>query len=335
MAVTSHDVARYAGVSQATVSRALRGAPGISAKTVERVQRAARELAYVPNDAARSLSTSKSRTIGVVAAELTNPFYPELIQPIRNELDRKGYRTLLIPDSSESPAAVDRLVDGTLDGVLITTALASSHLPLDLAARKVPFALLNRDVTGIVADSCTIDNRSGGGLVAELLADLGHHRIAAIFGPEETSTSRDRERGFRDGLNDKGIPLRSGLVRHGAFSYATGYSASLDLLAQAEPPTAVFCGNDVIAFGACNAVAALGLKSGNDITIIGFDDISMAAWELLNLTTIHCDLTAMAQHAVRLLTQRIADPDRATERVVLDPTIVLRGSHHRVSGVSA
>ena len=304
--------------------------PGIAKETLERVQRAAAELEYVASEAGRSLSTRQTRTIGIVAAELTNPFYPELIEPMRAELQRSGYRALLIPDSSDSPLEFERLADGSLDGVVITTASIGSHLPEFLSARRIPFVLVNREIGSQVADTCVVDNRSGALEAARLLAELGHRRIGAIFGPTQTSTGRERELGLREGLHGFQIQLPSTLVRHGPFSYETGFTATQSLLASKTRPTAIFCGNDVIALGACNAAAANGFVLGHDITIVGFDDIAMASWHMFQITTLRCDRREMAIRAVEMLMRRIAEPGRPFERVLLKPTLVLRATHCRV-----
>lgn len=327
MPITSHDIARAAGVSQGTVSRALRGEPGVSESTRERIRRIAEAMAYVPSEAGRSLSTRSTRRIGVVAAELTNPFYPQLLEPLQDRLDQAGYRTLLIADRGERPVEIGRLVDGSLDGVVLTTTAIGSRLPHELELRGIPYVLVNREVDGVRADSCSVDNRGGAIEVAHLLAGLGHDDVAMIAGPEDTSTGRDREAGFRYGLSEHGLPLRRSAVYRGAFSYATGRSGMLRLLDGPAPPTAVFCANDVIAMGACNAAAACGVRLPTDLTIVGFDDIAMASWDLFQLTTVHSALSVMAQTAVRLLLERIRNPRRDPERVVLRPTLVLRATH--------
>jgi LacI family transcriptional regulator len=325
--ITSHDVAKLAGVSQSTVSRALRGLPGISEKTRAQIQRAAEMLAYVPSEAGRSLSTRRTRAIGIVAAELTNPFFPELVEPMRVEFERLGYRVLLIPDSSEHPLEIDRLADGTLDGVILTTVMLGSQLPHRLAARHIPFVLANREIDGIDADTVVLDNPLGGRLVASLLADLGHVNVAAILGPADTNVGRDRGIGFQQGLSDRGIALRPDKVRTGPFTYLAGHQATTELLTAADPPTAIFCGNDVIAFGACNAAAALGLIPGRDITIVGFDNIEMSDWDLLRITTVNGDMEGMAKKAAGLLVRRIDSPGTTPERIILTPKLILRGTH--------
>lgn len=327
MAATSHDVARMASVSQSTVSRALRGEPGMSAATRERIERAARTLSYVPMETGRSLATRATRRIGVVSAELTNPFYPELVEPLRAQLDRRGYRILLIPDSRAAPVAIERLVDGSLDGVILTTTVLDSSLPRRLADLGRPFVLLNREIDDALADTCVVANRTGAAQVARFIAELGHRLIGAVLGPADTSTSRDREAGFRSELIAQGLTLPRQMVRRGSFTYETGRAATLSLLDLPTPPSAIFCANDVLALGALNAAATRGVAVGAELTVVGFDDIALAAWDMFRLTTMRCDLTALADTAVELLTRRIEDSQLSTQRVVLPARLVRRGTH--------
>lgn len=324
--VTSHDVARLAGVSQPTVSRALRALPGTSAETIDRVRAAAAALGYVPSEAGRSLSTNRTRCIGIVAAELTNPFYPELVEPIRSELEMQGYRTLLIPDSADTPLEIGRLADATLDGVILTTASSSSRLPFDLSAREIPFVLVNRTVDGIDADNCSFDNRGGAEAVAHLLVDAGHTEVSMIAGPPTTSTGRERAEAFRGAMNDRGVPLQTSRVLHGAYSFEAGFESARHLLSRDPRPTAIFCGNDVIAIGAINALVAGGLKPGRDVAVAGFDNIAMAAWNVFDLTTVHCDLIELARSSVHLLMRRIKNPSAATVQKLLPTHLVERSS---------
>src|SRR5690606_32647483 len=186
--VTSHDVARLAGVSQPTVSRALRGLPGVAPETVERVVAAARALGYVPSEKGRALSTQKTRRIGVVTGELTNPFYPELLEPMRVELERHEYRMVLVLDSTPSESDLDRFVDGSFDGVILTTSTSDSSVPAFLRRHQVPYVLANRLVDGDDGDSCTFDNATGAASVAYYFISEGHRRIAQIAGPSSVTT---------------------------------------------------------------------------------------------------------------------------------------------------
>ncbi len=325
--VTSHDVAHAAGVSQSTVSRALRGEPGMSAVTRQRVAAAAGRLGYVPSERGRSLSTRVTRRIGVICPELTNQFYPELIEPLRVALEAVGYRPILIADRNESDDSVAWLTDGSVDGVVMTAAAWDSRLPYRLRERGLPVVLANRDIRGGDIDACVFDNAAGARQVAELLVGLGHRVIGMLCGPEEASTARERESGFRDSLAAHGLEVGEPLVRRGAYSYHSGHVGADGLLDVGEPPTAIFCMNDVIALGAANALVARGLRLGRDMTVVGFDDISTSSWDVVSLTTVRCDLPGLADGAVRMLMRRLQDGSTPVQRHVIEPGLVLRTSH--------
>ncbi|MEV4042160.1 LacI family transcriptional regulator [Streptomyces sp. SAI-195] len=330
MAITSHDVARLAGVSQPTVSRALRDDPRVSPATREKVKRAAQALNYVPSEAGRTLSTRATRRVGVIVTDMTNPFYPHVVAPLHDELQRLGYRMMLLTERSDEAVAEEKLLDQSLDGVVLATATTDSRLPALLERRGMPYVFLNRD-TGRPGDfASVVDNEGGGRLVARELIRLGHRRIAGIFGAANTTTGRDRELGFRLALADGGIGLPDDRVVRGAFEYETGYAALPALLEAAEPPTAVFCGNDVVAIGVLNAALAAGVKVPDDLTVIGFDDLPMASWEVFRLTTVRHDLGELACQAARLLARRIAgEVDDEGERLVLPTEFVPRATHTR------
>ncbi|MFF7361492.1 substrate-binding domain-containing protein [Streptomyces sp. NPDC008125] len=330
MGITSHDVARLAGVSQPTVSRALRDDPRVSQATREKVRRAAQALNYVPSEAGRTLSTSATRRVGVIVTDLTNPFYPHVIAPLHDELSSLGYRMMLITERSDEAVAEEKLLDQSMDGVVLATATTDSRLPAQLERRGMPYVFLNRD-TGRSDDfASVVDNEGGGRLVARELVNLGHRRVAGIFGSANTTTGRERELGFRLALAEVGVGLPESRVVRGAFEYDTGYRALPALLDADEPPTAVFCGNDVVAIGVLNAALAAGVRVPEDLTVIGFDDLPMAAWEVFRLTTVRHDLRELSRQAARLLVRRIAkEVDPAGERLVLPTEFVPRATHAR------
>lgn len=328
--ITSHDVARAAGVSQATVSRALRDEGGVAPETRARVRAAARELGYVTGHTGRALATRRTRKIAVVSAELSNPFYPALIAPLQVALDRHGLQTVLVTESEERPLGLSALMDGSFDGVVLTTCERFSALPAELSARGIPFVIANRSVDAVTADTCVVDNRRGAAMVADLLVELGHQRIAAIMGPDSSSTGHERCAGFLDRLRAHGVPVDALTVVHGPFDPATG-RAGLERLFGAESvaPTAVFCGNDVIALGVLDAAMGLGVRVPEDLTVVGFDDIPLAAWGRFNLTTVHIELERMAETVAETLVARLHEPDAPLRQTVLDPHLLARGTHAR------
>ncbi len=329
--ITGFDVARLAGVTQPTVSRALRNLPGVSPGTRTRVLEAAHELSYVPSDMGRALSTQLNRRVAVVAPELDNPFYPQLVEPLRRELERFGMRTALLTGEERDPdgmrTLLDDLADGSYDGAVLTTTLRRSTLPRDLTERGIPHVLANRVLDVPESDAVTIDNAHGAALVADLVADLGHSRIGMVAGPVGTSTGRERANAVRERLRRRGVPLRREHVRRCAFDHDAARTAAHELLRSPHPPTAVVCGNDVIALGVLSAASELGLRVPVNLTVMGFDDIPMAGWPMVGLTTVRCDLGLLAAEVVELLMSAIQAPRAASRTLRLRPDLVLRQTH--------
>ena len=326
MVVTSHDVARRAGVSQPTVSKALRDQRGVSAATRQRVREAARELGYVPSQRGRALATRRTRRIGVVASELANPFYPALIGPIHDTLSEAGYHTILLTDDA-SEVDLEPILDGSLDGAVLTTCTLDSTIPAELAGRGIPFCLVNRETRATPGDVCVPDNVAGASQVADLLADLGHQRIGVISGPANTSTGSGRLAAFRDQLARRGTALHPERVIESEFSIEAGRRGLERLLRAADPPTAVFCANDVIAVGALNHARAAGIRVPEELSVVGFDDIALSGWELTGLTTVRVEHEVLARSGVDQLLSRIEDADLPIRRTVVPAELVLRGSH--------
>jgi LacI family transcriptional regulator len=328
--VTSHDVARLAGVSQSTVSRALRDDPRVVAATRERVLAAAATLRYVPNALARNFVLRATRTIGMLVTDIGNPFYPNLIAPLHDELATLDYRMVLLTepiegDSDRTP--LEPLVDRGIDGAVLTTSTIDSSVPRELLRRGIPIVLLTREVDGVAADAAVADNALGASLIAAEIFRVGHRRIGAVFGPANTSTGRDRERGFRAGLAAAGVALPDRAIRRGDYVVAAGYDAMQELMALEQPPTVVACFNDLVAIGALNAARMLGLRVPEDVSITGWDDLPIAAWEIIQLTTVRQSMVEMARTAARLLVDRIEGRAGVEpRRVLFEPELVLRAT---------
>jgi len=320
---TSHDVAREVGVSQSTVSRALRRDPRVDPGTAARVLNAAERLGYAPNASARSLVTSRTGTVAVVLADITNPFYPQLVEALHEQLARGGYRMILFNERTDSrgDGGIERLLhSGGADGAVFLSVTVDSGVAELLASTRVPTVLLNRDAEAPLVDHVLADHRDGAAQVAELLIRLGHTRVAFIGGPANTSTSRDREAGFRAALERHGLSLPPAMTRVGEFTHQSGFQWATELLDSEEPPTAIFCANDVIGFGALDATRRLRIDVPGQVSVIGFDDIPMAGWEAFSLTTVRQPLTEMARDAARLLIARIEDRDAGAPRRTVFPT---------------
>ena len=329
---TSKEVARLAGVSQPTVSRALRNLPGTSPATRDRVAAAAQQLGYVASDRGRALATRRSRRVAVVTEELTNPFYPQLVEPIRRGLRGLGYTSALVTAPDGIDLQVAELADGSYDGVVLLTTKRHSSLPRELTERGVPHVLCNRILDRPESPACAVDNRGGTRAVADLLARLGHVEVSAVHGPTDTSTGQERAEGLRIGLRAHGLNLRRDRVVRGPFSHEAGRRAGRALMAMEGRPTAIVCGNDVLAMGVLSAARELGLSVPDELTVVGFDDIDMASWPLVDLTTVRCDLGEVARLTIELLADGMNESDslagRSAPRTVRVPSsLVMRGTH--------
>jgi LacI family transcriptional regulator len=305
MVVTSHDVARLAGVSQPTVSRALRNSPKVSEETKRRVREAATALGYVPSETGRALSSGRTRRIGLLLTDLENQFYPHVIAPMHRELEALDYQLVLQTESSDTGRVAERLLANSLDGVLLATTTVDSVLPVRLRDRGVPFVYFNRTSESVAADSAEVDAESGMYELARRILDLGHRRVGAIFGPRNASTAEHRERALREALAAASVTVSGSMSYRGPFDVETGYVGARRLLEAEQRPTVIVCGNDVVAYGALNAAHELGRAVPGDVSIVGFDDLPEARWPMMQLTTVAFDLDAMARRAASLLVARI------------------------------
>jgi DNA-binding LacI/PurR family transcriptional regulator len=325
--VTSVDVARLANVSQSAVSRTFSPNGAVSAQTRERVLAAARQLGYTPNALARSLITRRTNIVGVVMADMTNPFYPTVLEELARQLAASGRQLLLLttPPDREIDDLLPLLLQYQVDAVVIASATISSAMAGVLAGRGTPVVLFNRHVPGAAVSAVLCDNVEGGRLVANLLLDAGHRRLAYIAGKPDTSTNIDREKGFGDRLSERGAtPL---LREQGAYSYQAGYDAATRLLTRPDRPTAIFCANDIIALGALDAArSACGLRVPEDVSVIGFDDIPAAAWPSYQLTTIRQPVEQMVAIAIDLLGRSLDRPGAEPDVHLLRGVLVRRAS---------
>ncbi|MGH3665381.1 MAG: LacI family DNA-binding transcriptional regulator [Egibacteraceae bacterium] len=325
--VTSRDVARVAGVSQATVSRVLSGSSKVHPATRERVQRALSATGYSPNAMARAMRTRRTGTIGVVVARMTNPFYPELIRVLSHHLGALDLRMILW--DSEGPgeiSAVEAIRQSVVDGVIFTTATAESVALHAALSKKAPVVLVNRSVEGLPCDQVTSENANAAQSIADYLVEAGHRRIGVVAGPPQASTATEREKGFRMGLSRHGIDLPPELVCVGDFSHSHGHTAIRRLLGFGQPPSAVFCVNDLIAFGALDGARAANCSVPDDLWIVGHDDIQMASWEAFDLTTVRQPIGDMVRTALHMLLERIDHPDKEPEHRRFPSKMVVRGS---------
>lgn len=326
-APTSIDVAKQAGVSQPTVSRAFDPNTSVAPDTRERVLQAAKKLGYKPNVIARSLSTRRTNIVGLVMANIANSlFYPNVLEQITNRLQMKGKQVLLFSVPLDKPVDdfLPRVLGYQVDGLIITSTTPSNEIADECARNGTPVILFNRFVEGSSANSVCCDNAKGGRLVADALLKAGHQRFGFIGGPPTTSTHMMREAGFLGRLKEHGF--ENVLCESGAFTYQSGQDAARRLLAHDTPPDAIFCAADVMALGAMDVARyEFGLKIPEQLSVIGFDDVPIASWPVYNLTTIRQPINRMMDAIIDLIDNQ--EDGTATSQYKLHPgELINRGS---------
>ncbi len=311
LSITIKDVARQANVSVATVSRALNGHENVADAVRTRVLAVAKELRYSPHHAARSLSSRRTNTIGVVLPDLYGEFFSELMRGV-DQVARDHRQHLLVSSYHGNPqeqAEALRTMRGRVDGLLLMSPYAdeASRLSENLVPTQ-PAVLINSRVMDSDLPALAIDNRRAAAEMVRHLADSGRKRIAFITGPSDNFDARDRLQGYRETLA-KAVPGAEPWVVEGDFSEASGHEAAQALLAGASRPDAVFAANDMMALGCLFALQQAGVDVPGEIAIAGFDDIPLARYAHPSLTTMRVDIAAIGEQAMRMLLQQLAGGD--------------------------
>lgn len=327
MAITSRDIARAAGVSQATVSRVLNGSPRVTEETRARVVAAMEAARWVPNAQAKAMRTARAGAIGIVTSEIQNPFLPFLLDELTRVAREIGVNVVVWNDDDpEMPLATAGLAAGTVDGVMFTAARTGSSGIDRLIDRGVPLVLANRADADSDADVVMTDHRGTGERAAQFLLEHGRREIAAVFGPDDTFASPARAEGFRAAMGRAGAELV--FSSHGATSYETGFQATRSLLAHGTPD-AIFCSSDVIAYGALDALRDAGVDVPGRTWVLGIDGLPMSSWRAFDLTTFEQDVRVVARTAVELLLARIDGDASEPSHTLVPATLVERGSTAR------
>ena len=311
-AATAQDVARLAQVSQSAVSRSFTPGASVSEDTRAKVMDAAKALGYRPNALARSLITRRSRIIALVMSYLENQFYPLVIEKLSQKLQKQGYHVLMfISDQDDTDDVLADILQYQVDGIVMASTTLSPALARSCRDTGVPVVLFNRvpDMSAQArhsSSSVTSDNYHGGRMVAQLLLERGHRKLAFLAGLENSSTSIERERGFVDGLQASGLALHSREV--GYYSFERAQQAARALVAGVDRPDAVFVANDHMAIAALDVWRQeLSLRIPQDLSVVGFDDVPQAAWGAYHLTTVVQSVPDMVAATVELLHQQMAN----------------------------
>lgn len=333
VAATMKDVALQANVSTATVSRALMNPEKVSQATRNRVEQAALEVGYLPQMQGRNMKRNESRTILVIVPDICDPFFSEVIRGIEVTAAAQGYLVLIgdcAHQNQQEKTFIDLIITKQIDGML----LLGSRLPFDASIEEQrnlpPMVMANEFAPELGLPTVHIDNLTASFDAVNYLHELGHQRIACIAGPEEMPLCHYRLQGYVQALRRCGIAVDPHYIARGNFTYEAGANALEQLLALPQPPTAIFCHSDIMALGALSYAKRQGLKVPDDLSIIGFDNISLAEFCDPPLTTVSQPRFDIGREAMLLLLNQLSGQFVDSGSRLLDCELIIRGSTSKI-----
>ena len=328
--VTIKDIAAQAGISYATVSRALNDKPGVKKETRRRVLKVARRLGYCPNAVARSLVTRETRSIALVIPDITNPFFPEVARGVEEAASRVGYSVFLCNTNwnvEKELSFVQLLESKRIDGLILASSSDDGFAVEKFVRTGASLVVINSLFKEFDCHQVMIDNIKGGCLAAKHLLSLGHRRIGFIGGLPFVKSTVDRFEGYRKALEEAGATPGQSFIRYGSFKWESGYRNALELLKGRDRPSAFFAANDLLALGVMQAADELGLEIPNDLAVVGFDDIVFSSYPRVHLTTVAQPKHLIGETAAKIILDELhhgKGPGRKS--VILSPELVVRKS---------
>jgi LacI family transcriptional regulator len=324
---TISDVARRSGVSPVTVSRVINNAAHVKPTTRAAVERAIAELSYVPNVVARSLRSRRTRTLGLLLPDITNPFWTTVARGVEDSAHSHGYSVFLC-NTDENPAKQQQYLDAVLsqrvDGVIIAPYDSDARNMSRLQEQNIPVVVVDRAVHDWDTDTVVTDSVSGAVALVRHLIELGHTRIAVLSGPPATSTASERVAGYCLALGEAGIPVDPRLIRRGEFRAASGEHMVGPLLDGDVHPTAIFAANNTLAQGALEALGKRGLRVPEDVALVCFDDFSDFSAFFPFMTVVAQPAYEMGSNAAQLLFSRLQSETALPPRCVVLPARLVR-----------
>jgi DNA-binding LacI/PurR family transcriptional regulator len=324
-------VAAVAKVSIATVSRTINGSPLVSERLSKRVWQAIKQLNYLPNTHARTLVSGRSRLLGIIVENITNPFFPELIQSFEEIAVARGYE-ILVSSTNSDPAVLAacarRMLERKVDGVAVMTFGEEEPVLDQLVNRGVPIVLAEFKLDDPKASTILLDYSTGIHAAIHHLADLGHHAIGFLAGPYSLHSAITRENDFRAAMHAANLPLQKKWIIECDHTLKGGVAGFEQLRKLASRPTAIACSNDMTAIGVLRAAYMAGLRVPRDLSVVGLDDVDFAEYTLPPLTTIRLSRADLARAAFEALRQQAEDPDnpKIQREFLVSTSLVIRGS---------
>jgi DNA-binding LacI/PurR family transcriptional regulator len=325
------EIARRAKVSTATVSRAINRVPTVDPQLVRRVWKVIEQLGYYPNTQARALVSGRTRILGLIVSEITNPFFPEIVQSFEDIAVQHNYEILLsstVHDPQRTELAVRRMVERRVDGVAVLTFGMEEKLIEHLRSRKVPlvFVDVGPDVPGV--RNIRVNYLNGIRQAVQHLAALRHVRIAFVTGPMHLKSSLARKAAFEQAMKEIGLEVPPEFIMAGDHTVEGGVQALAKLTALPNAPSAVMCSNDLTAIGVLRQAYDLGIATPRDLSVIGFDDIKLAQFAIPPLTTVQMSQAELSKLAFKALINEVEGPDTSPpdRDYILITNLVLRNS---------
>lgn len=306
--VSIKDIAKQAGVSISTVSYALNGSPKVTEETSNRILAIAKELDYVPNAAARQLKKRETKIIGAYLTDFEGAFYGELLQGIKEILNKKGYDLIVCSGAQSHRLLPERMLDGA---IVLDTSFPTEEL-LQYAERGHKLVVLDRELTHENVNQVRLDNKAGAALAVEYLIDQGHRKIIAVTGPKDSYDSQKRVQSVRLTI-ERNQPIGYEEIE-GDFTKSGGEAAGRRIIENYSEPVAVFCLNDEMAIGLCNVVTESEYELGKDISVIGFDNLEISQYIQPRLATIDYSKrkwgAVAAEHLLKLISDELVESER-------------------------
>jgi LacI family transcriptional regulator len=335
MSITIVDIAKKSNVSIATVSRVINNkSEGVSEKTRKRILNVIDECGYKPNAMARGLVTKKTKTIGLIIPDITNPFFPEIARGAEDGASTRGYNVFLCnsDDNLEKENEyISALKEKCVDGIILTTSANSNqeHF-MTLMNSGIPISIIDEGLDAVDADipGIFLDNYEGGYLAAKHLIDLGHKRIACITGPLNLKNDRDRLEGYKEALKDSKINIDNSIIMQGNYKIAGGIENAKKLLS--KDITAIFACNDLMAYGVYQVLKSNGYKIPDDISVVGFDDIQLSALLDPALTTIRQPAYEMGLESAKMIIKLIEGKNIRKKVINFKPDLIVRKSTGKI-----
>jgi LacI family transcriptional regulator len=336
MAATIREVAKVAGVSNATVSRVINNSSRVTYKTREHVLNVIKQMGYAPNEIARSLSKNETKTIGVVVPDINNPFYGEVIKGVSLLADQNNLNILLCDtnwDTDKEMNSLQMLKDHRIRGIIIGPASDSNEFNgeylFTLENLGIPIVLVGGDIKYSNFDGVFLDNVQGSCDGVSTLIQNGHGKIAIISGPENSMPGRDRLGGYLKAMKINGIEVNENYIYHGNFKLDSGYDITRRILEMEDRPTAIFTCNNMMTLGCIKALSERNLKIPEDMALFGFDEIEMLDIFNMQISVVARPTFEMGRIAMEMLLERFnqkGDHRTATKRITLNTEIKCKGS---------